>query len=299
MSKFDFSKVQEQIARSESAESAKTGYKYKLIYPSEGSLNIRILFNPKSGLITRLVNRHNIGGTRVPCMATYTKKDDCPICKVLNQAAEAGITLPYSTKSTVRAIFFAQFHSATYDVGEINKGDIIKVMVPWSVYKDIQKFLSDLSQSPDAMYRAFETSSYFAFTIEKGKGNQDWSGRINPVITVKSAESDEEFIKMLEDIDSLYDAVANIHETCTEEDLKLMNETADQLRTQLFSPETQELQPKLNNEEPTPALDTTKVPVCYGTDKYVPESNDEPSKAIQRIKCKMCEYKDSCSEVPF
>lgn len=290
---FDYSKIQEQLNSAKStSEQPKTTWKYKLLYPSEGSLNIRILFNPKSGLITRLVNRHNIGGSRVPCMATYTSKSECPICKVISQAEEKGIVLPYSAKSRVRVVFYAQFHSATYDVGDIKKGDIILVMAPWSVYKDIQKFLTDISSSPDAMHQAFESASYFAYTIEKGKTNQDWSGRINPVITVRSADSNEEFQEMLEDIDSLYDAVAHIHETCTEDDLKLMNEAADQLRTELFSEVSVPQVPVSSNQEPDTIMDLSKAPSCYGN--YIDEDCTDPSKAIQKIKCKRCEFKSEC-----
>lgn len=301
---FDFSKVMKSL-EGVSTESTEKSYKYKLVYPNEGSLNVRLLFNPKSGLITRLINRHNIGGTKIPCMATYTSKSDCPICKVMEQAENAGVKVPYTSKSKVRAIMYAQFHSASYEIEGVNRGDIILLMVPWSAYKLIQKFILDVSSTPESMNKAFNSPEYYTITIEKGKSNTEWNARLNPVLTLKSASSQDEFEKMIEEVDSLYDAVSNIHETPTDNDIKMMNEAADQLRSTLYSesePTTPEA-PVNPNQEPTTAsaaLNTAPNtlsdlhPECFGK-LYTPEDVTETNRLVQKVKCRICEYKNDCN----
>ena len=308
----DFNKVLKEISNASEKEYKKQEktYKYKVLYPSEGTLNVRLLFNPKSGLITRLINRHNINGNKIPCIATYTSKNDCPICKAIWQAEELGITVPYKIKSKVRAVMYVQFHSANYDVGDIKKGDIILLMVPWSVYTSIQKFITDLSAYPDALDKAFGSPEYNVFTIEKGPSNTDWSARLNPVITIKSAESVDEFETMLDDIDSLYDAVNNIHETPTESDMNIINDAADQLRNMLISSQNDEVEDSIVNPNKEPESVTSMInnfnaqsdklsenkPECY-MKGYVPETSTDPTKVVQKIQCKMCQYKTECSNI--
>ena len=84
---FDLSQVLQQ-ANQVSAESGESsGGREKLIYPQNGKLKVRILFNPKSQVVIRKFERHTVNGTKVPCMSNYGQ--DCPICKVLSDIKNA------------------------------------------------------------------------------------------------------------------------------------------------------------------------------------------------------------------
>lgn len=319
---FDFSKVIADVQKRVSNEegSQKKDYRYKIVYPSEGKLRVRILFNPASGLITRLVSRHTIGKNKYPCMNTYTSKDDCPICQALAESEKMGHGIPYSMKSKTRAICLAQYHSSSYEIEGLKQGDIFLLMVPWSVYKDgICKWLNDFADDPQIMAKVFGHHEANVFIIEHGKDITDWSGRPDPNVTINSAADDDAFAKLLEDQDSLYNLVDNIHEQPTDDDKKLMQSVAEDLRKSIVNPknatatemdsaqvQSQEAQPVSQPAvQPTAQASTTppasdkpfelseEQKLCFGKLYTNPDETD-PTKIAQKIKCKFCPVQGDC-----
>ena len=234
---YDFSKVAREAARVASSEKEHREFKYKIVYPGEGKIKFRILFNPQSGQIWRLISRHNIEGKKIPCAATYSHKDNCPICKALSDISNMGQSYPREYSSKTRAILFAQFCSADYEVanGNIKKGDIFLLMVPWTVYKQICKWVADFSSDAAIMAKVFGSHEGYVQVIEKGKDANDWTFRPDPNITLESAKTDDEFSEMLDGIESLYDQMG-FHQECTPEETALMQTTAAQLIEAYISP---------------------------------------------------------------
>lgn len=335
MKTFDFTKVAQEAARSGQASDDKKEYRYKIVYPGQGKLKFRILFNPKSGLVGRLITRHNIEGKKILCASTYSRRDDCPICKALSDIENFGKSYPREYKPTTRGLFYAQFVSADYEVasGDLKKGDIFLLMVPYTIYKKINKWISDFSQDSIVMSKVFGSHQYFAQVIERGSEATDWDFRPDPNIEIESAPNDDEFAKMIEDIDNLYEAMG-FHEKITPEEVALMRTTAADLVTSFISsdsapkgytPPVPPVEDKMVKVNPTaisqapqqvvapvaPRPEVTSpvstpleqvthaAPVSDDTKprcwgNYVDQANDDPSRKSDKIRCKYCPVSTEC-----
>lgn len=310
---YDFSKVAQEAAHMANIDSNSGGskeFKYKLVYPGQGRLKFRLLFNPKSGLIGRLITRHNVSGKKVLCASTYSHRDNCPICKVLKDIENMGISYPRELNPTTRGIFFAQFISADYEVagGTLNRGDIFILMTPYIIYKSIMKWVSDFSNDSATMAKVFGAHECYAMVIEKGAEATDWAFRPDPNLTINSAKDDDAFAEMLDSIDSLYE-VCGFHQEITPEEVSLMQTTADGLIDSYISgslaqksggssytPEVK-ASPKVPIEDKPPVNPTSaskvveiskpdNAPACWGG--YTSPNDQDPSKRAARIRCQYC-----------
>lgn len=193
-------------------------YKFPLVYPQPGqTMVVRLLFNPASGQIVRLVNRHE----KVPCLRTYGA--ECPICKVMQEVKDATGQDPFGrTKaSRARGISFAQFISSTIpidkggDKGVLQAGDNILFMYPWSVYNQISALIQAVAQTPTGMDQAFSHANQGLYIQISVTPDFKYTTTTVPFMTYTNGMNDEEFIKMLDGMESLNDQVipATINET--------------------------------------------------------------------------------------
>jgi hypothetical protein len=220
---FDFNSVIQEAQNAIKNSGGGEGYKYQLVYPNVGNLTVKLLFNPKSNLVKRAINRHTIGEDKIACMKTYGQ--DCPICKVLEDAQNArGIDLG-KMRSVVRGISLAQYVESDYKIDKVKPGDIILLMYPWTVYKDISTILSQ-AKTEQEIASLIASNEGFLFTITRGTDNK-YSTQVNPFKKYKSANSDDEFMAMLNSLDDLNTMV--LSNPISEEALKDVREVAQEL----------------------------------------------------------------------
>lgn len=252
MSNYDFSKAT-AIAQSinNGDDSSNKSYKYPLVYPAPNStLVLRVLFNPASGNVVRLINRHG----KIPCYKTYNQ--ECPICKVQQQVKDLTGQDPFARKdaSKSRGIAYAQFVSSTTPIKKnetefVNPGDIVLFMFPWSVYQQINASIQGFG--PTGMERAFtHADEGFFIQVQVGPDFKYTTTQL-PYMSNNFGYTDETFLAMLDGMDSLLDQV--IPESITEEVDKQVKEYATSIQKEYITP-------AVPNQGPINA-----TPVNYGT----------------------------------
>lgn len=212
-------------------------YTYPLVYPQAGhTITVRPLFNPKSGQILRLVNRHE----KVACYKTYGI--DCPICKVQQQVKDMTGQDPFgrSKKSKSRGICFAQYVSSTNQIdkgnnrGILQPGEIILFMFPWSVYSQINTIIQAISQTPTGMDQAFCHSQSGLYIQINVSAEFKYNTTNVPYMTFPTQQSDDDFMKMLEGMESLSEQV--LPSSITEDVDKQVREYTDAIYRQFVAP---------------------------------------------------------------
>lgn len=257
---FDFQSAVSAAAAVVDKQSQQSGggdYKYSLVYPQSGhTIVVKPLFNPKSGQILRLVNRHE----KTACYRTYGI--DCPICQIQQQVKDMTGQDPFgrSKKSTSRGICFAQYISSTNQIekgnnkGILQPGEIILFMFPWSVYSQINTIIQAISQTPTGMDQAFCHSQTGMFVQVSVTADFKYTTTNIPYMTYPSSQTDDDFIKMLEGMESLADQV--LPSTITEEVDKQVKEYTDAIYRQYISPSIPNQAPVQSNAVPLSAPPT-------------------------------------------
>lgn len=261
---FDFSAaIKAANAAVERQESTKTqSYAHPLVYPQAGqTITIRPLFNPKSGQIIRLINRHE----KVACYRTYGV--DCPICNVQQQVKDMTGQDPFgrTKRSRTRGICFAQYISSTNqidkgnDQGIVRPGEIILFMFPWSVYNQINTTIAAIAQTPTGMDQAFchaQSGLYLQITVS---ADFNYTTTTVPYMTFPTNQTDEEFMKSLNDLEDLSEQV--LPSKITDEVNKQVSAYVDEIYRQFINPKVPNQAPQ---ETPTPTtvneVPTNQVP---------------------------------------
>ena len=228
-------KANQVVERTSSSESKE--YKYPLVYPMQGqTMVVRPLFNPASGQIVRLIDRHE----KIPCYRSYGV--DCPICNVMQQVRDLTGHDPFAMKNArkSRGICFAQFISSTLPIdkggnkGVLKPGEIILMMFPWKVYSQMNVLIQSIAQTPTGMDQAFchaDTGVYVQ--ISRSSDNQYVTTNV-PYMTFTTGMTDDQFIEMLNGMESLLDQC--IPATITPEVDKQVKEYADAINRQYITP---------------------------------------------------------------
>ena len=227
---FDLSAVTAQAQRvsgsSEGNENEQRSYKYPLVYPgSPGTLQVKLLFNPKAGTVSRLVNNHKIDGVNVPCMRTWDQ--ECPICKALQDIKNATGDEHSQLRSTTRALSIAQIAGDNYPLPEnVHKGDIVLLMYPWTVYRDIQQIIGQ-ARNQEELAALVASNEGMVFNINHGTDNR-YSTQTDPFARYKTCNTDEEFEALLNGLESLNEQYRP--SAPTEDQLNTTNAAAKELR---------------------------------------------------------------------
>lgn len=220
---FDFNAVMQDAQASLQSGGSNSDYKYPLLYPQQGTLTFKLLFNPKSNLVKRAINRHTVGEDKIACMKTYGK--ECPICKVLEDAENSrGIDLG-KMRSIVRGISLVQFIEATYKVDNVKAGDIVMLMYPWTVYKDLSTIMSQ-AKSEAELASLIASNTGYLFTLTRGNDNK-YTTNVAPFRTYQTCQTDDEFATLLNNLDSLNEMV--LPGTPTEAIMKDVTEVTTEL----------------------------------------------------------------------
>lgn len=201
---FDLSNVLKQAE--EVVNSEESGFDGpRLLYPGFGDLKVRILYNPKSQSVMRLVKRHKVNNKQHICAETYHQ--DCPLCT----GVETYKTLTGSDMWTMDqkriGLVFAQYVGVSndYDNGDYplpEKGEIVVVMLPWTAYKQMSELIQRAGENAN---KILTDNEGMVITISKKKGNiVEYNCMIDPFSkTYKSCDNQEEFDELLMDLPDL------------------------------------------------------------------------------------------------
>lgn len=194
--------AQQEVANNSDKKSSGE-FDYKLVYPQNGTLRFKALFNPKAGVLMRKIERHDVDGTKKACLSPYG--EDCKTCKVLD-SIENQKGLKFRRKS--RGFMYAQYIGSDYHWDNLDRkpepGEVILLMFPWSIYMDINRIIND------AGTRAAEIVATNQGRVMKIKRWVEKNSQVKYKAEIdvfadpyKSCETDEEFVKLLNDLPDL------------------------------------------------------------------------------------------------
>ena len=307
---FDFSNVVNTATEiTRNTEGEKIQYPYPLVYPTPGqTLMVKLLFNPASNSVVRLVNRHE----KIPCYRSYGI--ECPICKVMQQVVDSTGQDPFGkSKSKSRGVSFAKLISCTkpieYNKKKLAPGDTILLMYPWSVYQQINQLISAVASTPSGMERAFCSADQGLFVQISVSDDYKYSTTNVPYMTFASGMTDEQYMKSLEEMPSLSEQV--IPSKIDDKVNAQVKEYADNIYREFIAPRVPNQNvtanttpvtlytiPTMANPTPTPTQPTPQIsnkPVCFG--KYV-ENQPTCICCPFEVEC-MTEKNKTDAEIPF
>lgn len=211
--KIDLSKVLSQATQAtKEAEANSDGY--KLVYPQDGELKVKLLYNIKSGVVMRLVNRHMLGNSnRVVCLSQYGM--DCPVCKAVDHIEGATGADLWKLKNNKRAIFYAEYLESTYKVSNDDrynptKGEIILMMVPYTVYAEINKILSESGENIGSFITE-NSGKVISITRFKENDRTTYKSGVDSFIpSHKTRETDAEFDEILTNLPNLNEKIVPV-----------------------------------------------------------------------------------------
>lgn len=292
---FDLSNVIARAKQVSEGSGSNKNSRAKVLYPQEGRLKVKLLFNPKSGVVLRKYDVHRINDQKVYCLSQYGK--DCPVCQSLDTIESTTGAELWKYKRTSRAIAYAIYvgHKGyTFDNPkyEPTAGELIMIMLPWSLYSSINKILAD--EEVDAE-RLVASNVGPVLNIdrkrENGRTNYECSIDINN-LNYKIKDTDREFMEMMEGLESLNDSYAPVE--ISDEMINLAVDASNQLEIQYLSSVTdkvsnigntgsniadinQKLQADLNNtKNSTSEVSNAVAPSIPNIPNNAPAFNPQP-----------------------
>lgn len=211
MSKYDLSQVTssaEKIVEDSKTSGGSSGI--PLFYLKNGTASLRVLFNPKAGLVLRKTSRHRVSGQYHVCLSNYN--GDCPICAAISDAESvSGIDL-WKLKSDNRCVFYAQYVKSDYQFPnpkypEPEVGAIVLVVAPWTVYVEMSKILVEAgSRAPEIIVN--NDGKLVNFRRDNDNNRVSYSVALDPWgNSYKSTSSQEEFEALLDNLPDLNEAL--------------------------------------------------------------------------------------------
>ena len=250
-------------------ESNNYGNKYKLIYPQEGTLKVRLLFNNASGTVLRKIRRHKINNQQIPCLREYDNHE-CPICKILSDIKNAKGQDLWQLASSTRGIAYAEYVESNYrwdkPEHEPQTGEVVMLMFPWSVYSELNQLISSAGEN---IYGLIASNEGGLFVIERYKENNFTKYRtsIDPFVhNHKTRATEQEYEELILNLPNLNEQFMPIE--LDEKDLNKAKTAAEELsRTYLVAspqgvqaPTQPAGQPLANQVAPPPV---PQVPQTY------------------------------------
>lgn len=212
------------------------GYRY--LYPGIGTLKVKLLYNPKSNAFGRITKKHVIDKARAICLSMYN--EECPICKTVESIKNATGQDIWKFNARTRAITFAQYVGSsnctwTKENAEPKIGEIVILMYPWSVYQDINRLLVNCGSNAEQLI-ATNVGKVVNISRWQEGGMTKYKCEIDAFAPeYQSAESEEAFVKMLNDLPSLEEL--NCPAKLTEDIVKNTTEVADSLAREYLKPQ--------------------------------------------------------------
>lgn len=240
MTMFDLSNVlnsAKQVKTEEAERDQNKKNRMKLLYPGEGTVRVRVLFNPASNIALRKVGRHNVNGVKVPCMQMYGQ--ECAVCKTLSEIKSVKGTDMWQYSRKDRGISYAQYIDDTYDrTGEKQddipkNGEIIKLMYPWSVFRDLSAIIADAGPASSTIL-ASNKGKIVKITREKKKDRVEYRVELDAFNEFQTAEDDNKFAELLNGLPNLNDEICPAQPT--EQVVNTVNEVKAKLIESYLSP---------------------------------------------------------------
>lgn len=208
----------------------------KLVYPQNGELKVRLLYNQPAGVVMRKFERHKINGNQITCLSNYGR--ECPVCKILDNIQNVKGTDLWQLKRTTRGIAYAEFIEANYKWDNPQdaptKGEIVLLMFPWTVYTDLNRLINSAGQN---IYDLIASNIGGVFKISRWveKGQTKYRAEIDPFDRQhQTCPTDEEYQKLILELPSLNEKFVPIE--VTDAIIKSAQNTADELNAEYLSP---------------------------------------------------------------
>lgn len=237
---FDLSSVLNQAQEVTSQQQNSDKSKVRLIYPSTGTLKVKLLYNPKSNLVARQIRRHKVGNTNYVCLSSYGV--DCPICKTIDSIKNATGVDAWQLNAKTRGISYAQYiGSEGYKWDTKNPepqiGELVLLMYPWTIYQDINRIISTAGIHANELI-ATNTGKIFKIIRWRENSQEKYRGELDAFNTYTTiscnindpndvAKAEIEFDKYLSEIPNLSEAV--IPAAPNEDTYKYANEASEAL----------------------------------------------------------------------
>ncbi|WJZ23535.1 hypothetical protein LIS04_107 [Listeria phage LIS04] len=201
---FDLSNVLNTAQQIKSEKDNSNDGRMKLIYPDAGTLKVKLLFNPASSTAIRKVRRHKVNGVQVPCLQMYGQT--CEVCKVVDNIETIKGADLWKFKPKDRGILFAQYIGDDYNRGQNDKapaeGEIIRVMVPWVVYRDLNAIIAEAG--PEAQTIMASNKGKIVKIMRAQVNNRtEYRVELDAFSEYTSCGTDEEFVKLLNELPTL------------------------------------------------------------------------------------------------
>lgn len=217
----------------------------KLVYPQNGELKFRLLYNQPAGVAMRKFERHKINGNQITCLSNYGM--ECPVCKMLDNIQNVKGTDLWQLKRTTRGIAYAEFIEANYKWDNPSdaptKGEIVLLMFPWTVYTDLNRLINSAGQN---IYNLIASNVGGVFKISRWveKGQTKYRAEIDPFDqNHQTCPSDEEYQKLIMELPSLNEKFVPIE--VTDAIIKAAQNCAEELNAEYLSPNV--YQPNVGN----------------------------------------------------
>ena len=275
------------------------GYRY--LYPGIGTLKVKLLYNPKSNAFGRITKKHVIDNSRAICLAMYNM--ECPVCKVVNSIKNATGQDIWKFNARTRAISFAQYVGCsnctwTKDSPEPKAGETVILVYPWTVYQDINRLLVNCGSNAEQLI-ATNIGKVINISRWQEGGMTKYKCEIDAFAPeYQSADSEEAFVKMLNDMPSLEDL--NCSATVTDEILKNTTEVAEALARDYLKPQNSApVQASAAFGAEMPAVTVASVPAPQSANEFpcVGQYNPNDSKCMACLKSMACKmFSDT---IPF
>lgn len=219
----DLGHILQEAARVSSESSDSTGM-IKMLYPQEGSLKFRLIYNQQSGLVMRLLHRHKVFDEQYACLEQYSQ--ECPICKTISDIVAVKGDCSWSLKRTTRGIAYAEYvgsdgYTWSDDRYAPEAGELVLLMFPWSVYTELNKLIAE---SKEHVYSLVASNVGGVFKISRSveKKMVKYRTAIDPFeVSHQTRPTDEEYNKLISETESLNEKILP---------LKLTDEIANKTR---------------------------------------------------------------------
>lgn len=236
MNNYDLSSVLANAAKvAQDSSESNNENSIKIVYPQDGVMKLRLIFNNASGAVMRKFERHVINDSKVPCLTMYGQ--ECPICKALDNISSAkGLDL-WKLKRTTRGIAYAEYIESDYKWAdpkyEPKRGEIVLFMFPWTIYTDLNRLISSAGQNVYSLICS-NVGGIFKISRWSEKGQIKYRAEIDPFETNhQTRPTDDEYEALIRDNPSLNDRICP--STLTEDIVKQARDLADQLNREYLS----------------------------------------------------------------